>query len=256
MAGTGKSKYLVIKEQIENKILKGEYLPGSLLPSEPALTDIYKASRGTIRNALSALEHDGMVARRSGLGTTVLRRTKEARLLSFSEQVQLMKKTPSTRLLGKACLAARDAGGRAAEAFILDPKQTADVQVYRIERLRLADQIPVSLQVVILSIADFGLRMLDEENFTESAFAFYERQGRHPTWASEIIKARHANPNEIKILALDSLPSSDFLVYERDRITYDNENMPLEVLRSIDRVDFFGGYCYRLSSERQVKGLE
>lgn len=41
------------------------------------------------------------------------------------------------------------------------------------------------------------------------------------------------------------LPQQQF-VYVRDRISYDQENLPVEVLISVDRDDFFRAYRYRV----------
>ncbi len=47
------------------------YRPGDRLPSEPELAAAYRVSRSTIREALQALETDGVVRRIHGLGTFV-----------------------------------------------------------------------------------------------------------------------------------------------------------------------------------------
>ncbi len=47
------------------------YRPGDRLPSEPELAAAYSVSRSTIREALQALETDGVVRRIHGLGTFV-----------------------------------------------------------------------------------------------------------------------------------------------------------------------------------------
>lgn len=48
-----------------------QYSPGDRLPSEPELAAAYAVSRSTIREALQALESDGVVRRIHGLGTFV-----------------------------------------------------------------------------------------------------------------------------------------------------------------------------------------
>lgn len=48
-----------------------QYRPGDRLPSEPELAAAYSVSRSTIREALQALEIDGIVRRVHGLGTFV-----------------------------------------------------------------------------------------------------------------------------------------------------------------------------------------
>ena len=65
-------------------------------------------------------------------------------------------------------------------------------------------------------------------------------------WADEIIQARSATPEEVELLEMQGLPPQEKLVYERNRISYDQENMPLEVLVSVDRGDLFRAYRYRI----------
>jgi hypothetical protein len=74
----------------------------------------------------------------------------------------------------------------------------------------------------------------------------YERFRRYPSWADEIIQARRPTSEEVQLFKMQLIPEYDRLVYVRDRITYDSQNLPLEVLVSVERADFFGTYQYRL----------
>ncbi len=56
---------------ILNSILNGEFTPGSKLPSENELADLYKVSRPTIRTAFSRLGELGYVIKKRGIGTFV-----------------------------------------------------------------------------------------------------------------------------------------------------------------------------------------
>lgn len=57
----------ILREKIESKELQ----PGDQLPTEMEMCDTYKISRATVRQAIKALEVDGLVERRQGKGTTV-----------------------------------------------------------------------------------------------------------------------------------------------------------------------------------------
>jgi GntR family transcriptional regulator len=57
----------VLREAIDT----GEYPPGSLLPSEAALTERYKVSRPTVRLALAMLRTEGLIKARNGKGSYV-----------------------------------------------------------------------------------------------------------------------------------------------------------------------------------------
>lgn len=56
---------------ILKSILQGEYQPGSRLPSENELADLYQVSRPTIRTAFSRLGELGFVIKKRGVGTFV-----------------------------------------------------------------------------------------------------------------------------------------------------------------------------------------
>jgi len=53
------------------KQLKSEYISGGQLPSEPEIAAQLGVSRGTVRQALTILEREGIIFRRQGAGTFV-----------------------------------------------------------------------------------------------------------------------------------------------------------------------------------------
>ena len=244
----GKSKYFEIKEQIEQMISGGDFPIGSQLPSEPKLAEMYNASRGTIRQALGELERDAVIARRSGIGTIVLRKPKEPIIQSFAAQIRATGLTPATRVLRQDKIMANEAGGRVIEAFVHDSDQAGSTVVYTIDRLRFGDQTPLARQTIYLLAGDFRSDVL-EYDFTSSVFDLYARYGRRIAWADEIIQARPATPDEIDLLKMHDLDPRQQFVYVRERISYDQENLPLEVMTALDRGDFFQGYRYRILEE-------
>lgn len=53
--------------QVEEAILQGQLKAGSRLPAERELAEIFKASRGTLREALRVLEHKGLIDIKTGV---------------------------------------------------------------------------------------------------------------------------------------------------------------------------------------------
>lgn len=247
----GPIKYHDIKELIESEITKGRFPPGSQLPSEPKLAEMYHASRGTIREALRNLEQDAVIARRSGIGTIVMRQPKAAQIVSFTDQVRNAGLEPSTEILSAKKIMASEAKGRVREAFLLDEDSVATTTLHRIERLRCGNGRPLAHQTVYLLASDFGADALDESTLKSSLFSLYARYHRKVTWADEIILARVPTPEDARALRLSEFAPEQPFIYTRERISYDQANQPLEVLESVDRGDLYTGYRYRILEDEQ-----
>ncbi len=73
-----KRAYEGIVEQIRNLIRKGRLKRGDQLPNERELSETFKVSRATVREAILSLETMKLVDRRQGNGTYVLASSEEA----------------------------------------------------------------------------------------------------------------------------------------------------------------------------------
>jgi GntR family transcriptional regulator, transcriptional repressor for pyruvate dehydrogenase complex len=74
--------------RIERAILHNEYQPGARLPTERTLAQRWKASRSTVREALSLLVAKGMLTRRQGDGTYVNDSTQRLNIAVWSDMAQ------------------------------------------------------------------------------------------------------------------------------------------------------------------------
>lgn len=74
-------KFLVISQDIIEKIQQGEFLPGDKVPSENEIISQYHVSNTTARKALLEIELKGWARRIKGKGTYVLNRTQDRHLL-------------------------------------------------------------------------------------------------------------------------------------------------------------------------------
>ena len=87
----GNPLYSRIQRDISESITAGEYPPGARIPSEAALAERYGVTRMTVRQAVDGLIGKGLVTRRQGSGTYVLRRREAQRglnrLTSFTEDM-------------------------------------------------------------------------------------------------------------------------------------------------------------------------
>ncbi|MHC6591534.1 GntR family transcriptional regulator [Arthrobacter sp. C152] len=67
------ARYRTIAEDLQAKISGGQWEVGAFLASEPELASKYGVSRETLRAALRQLEDVGLIVRRKGQGTRVVR---------------------------------------------------------------------------------------------------------------------------------------------------------------------------------------
>lgn len=63
--------YKTISASLRQRITRGEFAPGALLPSEAALTAEYSVSRNTLRRALTELESECLISVLPGRGRVV-----------------------------------------------------------------------------------------------------------------------------------------------------------------------------------------
>src|SRR3990170_485722 len=59
----------VVREELHQLIRAGRFAPGDKLPAEPELARMLSVSRGTLREAVRALEMEGLLSHRRGVGT-------------------------------------------------------------------------------------------------------------------------------------------------------------------------------------------
>jgi GntR family transcriptional regulator of arabinose operon len=69
-------KYFQLKEYLKDLINRGEINPGDQMPSENVLAKQFSMSRHTVRQALGAMENEGLIYREQGRGTFCSTRSK------------------------------------------------------------------------------------------------------------------------------------------------------------------------------------
>jgi GntR family transcriptional regulator len=253
---SGIAKYQKVIQQLEAMIQSGIYNDRKL-PAEPELAEKLGVSRSVIRQAYGELERGGVIERRAGIGTTLKNphHQKGTGITSLAGQITAADMQPSTQVLAAERLLASAAEPRVSAAFGLSPDVAAQTPLYRIDRLRCGDDHPVARQVIYLLAVQFRDDLLKTADFTRSIFAIYAEHDRFPAHAEEVISVRLATEAEIKLLKMKDLPASGRFVYVRDRITYDGSDRVLEVMRSVDRGDFFRSYRYAIQGAHLVDGI-
>ncbi|NPA91406.1 MAG: GntR family transcriptional regulator [Chloroflexi bacterium] len=136
-------RYILIREQIRQKVLNGEYKPGERIPSEPQLAREFNVSRGTVEKAIRGLVEEGILVREQGRGTFVAKPRLESalfRLSTFADEAKRRGFTPATRLIRAHV---RTADDTVAQALDLPP----EAQIIEIVRVHLADGEPLVYEV-------------------------------------------------------------------------------------------------------------
>jgi DNA-binding GntR family transcriptional regulator len=148
-------RYLDIGERLAAEVSLMQ--PGDQLPKERELAERFAVSRMTVRQALSLLTDQGRVYSVRGHGTFVAEPhvAKDATLASFTEDMIARGFTPGSRLLAAVEVPAPADVARALELPHGSP-------TLRIERLRLADDVPMCLETVHLPARLFP-RLLDTD---------------------------------------------------------------------------------------------
>ena len=72
--GYMKKKHEIVKDDILEKILSGEYEVGEIIPKEVDLAKEYDVSRPTVRQAIQSLVSEGYLERKQRVGTRVVRK--------------------------------------------------------------------------------------------------------------------------------------------------------------------------------------
>ena len=165
-----------VEHEIRTAIITGIYRPSSQLPAEPELMKMLGVSRTVVREALRALEDDGLIIRRHGIGTFV-RKHPITQYLSFNfgttEMIKSSGMVPGTAHL-EVMLGAAD--GEVANALNLP----IGAPVLVLERIRTADGKPVvySLDYVPRAlVGDLDVKTFLKTN-SESLYQFLQTSVR------------------------------------------------------------------------------
>jgi GntR family transcriptional regulator len=226
--------YHQLYELLRNHIVRGEWQAGDILPSESELIEQYQISRITVRQALEALVNDGLIYRQRGRGTFVAHPTVEqglSRIISFTEDMHQRGFKPGTEVLFHDLVSA---SAEIAKQLQVEPGE----ELVRIERLRLADGEPMSIEeshlvhrycpgVLQHDYSENPLRQILEDDY-----------GIRLVRAKQVIRAIPASSQLAEKLSIS--PKAALLYIER--VSYSTENIPIEFLRLYHRGDRYALY--------------
>ena len=222
--------YYQLEEHVRDKIEGGLLAAGSRLPAERDIAAYLGVSRMTVRQALTRLASDGLLAARRGGGTFVARpRVKSdlALLRSFSHEATRQGRRMSSRLLDVATIAPDRLLQRVLQ---IAPHRDAAI---RVQRVRILDGEPVSIQTSFLPTY-LCRPLLSCDLESASLYALLRSDcGLELARGEEELSATILDRWEAE--SLGTAPGSPAFLLERT--TFDRADRPVEFVKSVLRGD-------------------
>lgn len=182
--------YLQICDLIREKIDSGEIVIGSRIWSESDIMEKFAVSRNTARKALETLQNEGIVSRIQGKGSFVSQPKVDyglQYLMSFSEEISQKQLQPTSRVI---CFKREHPEPIHAENL----KIPEDQWVYKLERIRYADQSPIAYQLTFVP-ENLCPGLLDYNFAQQSLYAVFEQEYNHVlSWQKTVVKPVVADP--------------------------------------------------------------
>jgi GntR family transcriptional regulator len=218
--------YLQLASQLEKDIRAGTYRVDQALPSERMLCESLGVSRITARKAIDVLVAQGLVLRRHGSGNFIAPRVEQpvSQLTSFSQQLRQRGYAPSSQWISRTVRVAtaheRDALGLARSA-----------RVAHLERLRLADGVPMAYEVSVLP----AVVLTRPQDFQDSLYAWLDAEGKAPVRGTQHIRACNADATTAGLLQV----SEGMALLQVTRTAFDATGLAVEFTQSYCRSDYY-----------------
>ncbi|MGC4191652.1 MAG: GntR family transcriptional regulator [Thermomicrobiales bacterium] len=226
------TRYKRIAHQMREAIRQQVIRAGDPIPSEHQLCRVFGVSRPTVRRAVDALVEEGMLTRRQGMGTFVAKLRLEQppeRVIGFTERMRRNGLTPSTRVLDRDILLARATSPDIASTLSV----SANDRIFRISRLRLANDEPIVLETIHVPLERFpaldGIDLAQESLYR----VFAERFQTEVTFLRESLEPVLLTTHEAALLhAQAGSPAMLARI-----VTFDQHHQPIEHSISLVRGD-------------------
>ncbi|MDB5084209.1 MAG: GntR family transcriptional regulator [Bacilli bacterium] len=230
--------YYQLKEIFDDKIQSGVWPVGQMIPTENELIRMYKVSRTTVREAITALVNEGKLQKKQGKGTSVCQQKMEerlGRLTGFTEEMESKGFVPGAFVLSMKEIVPK---GQVKEVLLGDKEGV----ILFIERIRLANSEPIAIERSYWP-QQFGKLF---QGMDLSVIAFYkvlEDSGILLKYADETITAKSSSKTDAKLLGIKE--KAPLLCMER--ISYSVYDEPIEYTFTDYRSD---RYTYRVQLQK------
>jgi GntR family transcriptional regulator len=227
-AGSG-PLYVKLKQWLEDAIHNGKLAHGQALPAERDLAEYAQVSRVTVRKAVEELVRDGLLSRKHGSGTFVVKPVARmqqplSRLTSFTEDMARRGYSTRSEWLERGLF-------HPSPDELMKLGLKIDVMVARLGRLRIANDLPLAIERASLS-SDI---LPDPLQVTSSLYAELQRLKSSPVRAVQRIWAVNVGHDEAALLAVPE--GSAGLAIER--VSYLASGRAAEFTRSLYRGDAY-----------------
>jgi GntR family transcriptional regulator len=242
-----KNRSIPLYYQLENilreKISSREYRPGDPFPTEDQLVQSYQVSRITVRQALGALEKDGLITRKRGKGSSVTENQTQLepmKLTGMIEDVIAMGIKTKTKIINFGFV---HPPKKVTESLKLDE----DAKVLRVERVRQIKGLPISYTLSYIP-SDLGKKISIKDLTFQPILNILEKKCKVKiSRGFQIIEATVADSRIASFL--DVMTGAPLLKIERT--VFDIKNRPVEYISILYRSD-----RYHYSVELVRKGTE
>lgn len=227
---SSKPLYEQIKEYILHNIQAGDFAPNTRIPSERDFAKQFGVSRLTVSKALKELIQDGRLHVQIGKGTYVSEESIDLQLetlTSFTEEMTDRRQRPGSQVLQAELIPADD---HIATKLKLPP----GVNVILLRRVRLVNERPIAVEESSI-VASVCPNILKNHDFSQESLyvVLRDRYSVLMTYAEQSFEARAASEIEASHLEIEKGDP----VLSIDRVTYTQDNKPVEYVKSVYRGD-------------------
>jgi GntR family transcriptional regulator len=218
--------YQLLQRALREAIKQHVFGPDEALPAERQLAAELSISRITVRKAIDGLVDEGLLVRKAGSGNFINTRIEKnfAKLTSFSEDMRARGRTPRSVWLKRS-------EGTVTPEEALRLRLSPGAPVYRFNRIRYADDIPMCLEYA--TIAADALSSLEAVDI--SMYEALEQSGCRPVRALQRLSALLLNAEQAKLLQAKEGDAG--LAVER--LGFLRDGRAVEFCRSIFRGDMY-----------------
>jgi GntR family transcriptional regulator len=224
-----KPLYLQLSETLRSMIENNDLKAGDRVPSENELAAQYAVSRNTARLAISALISQGLVYRIQGRGTFIIPQRLQFEifeLISYTEELRRMGMVPTSRVLRLERVIPP-------VKIACQLELAANQEAYVIERLRLADNEPMAINLSYIS-CDICPNLDQEDLAQGSLYDILERKfGIRLARAQQILRPASATAYESELLHL----RAGYPLLLVEGVIWQENGRPIEWTRIIYRGD-------------------